>query len=136
MRFSSNVISLYTGAPLGEVPEYRDRRGRQVTFRASLKTNGNAVDVVGEQTVFGFVLHHTIGLKKEDYRRHTSWDKWSISEPITGTRVTHGASRGDALFNLAWLVALHGGAERFEEAVRFVMASANEQRGPSTTMAA
>lgn len=136
MRFSSNVISLYTGAPLGEVPEYRYRRGRQVTIRAPLKPNGTVVDVVGEQVVFGFVLHHTIGLKKEDYRRHTVWDKWSISEPITGTRVLHGASRGDALFNLAWLVALHGGAERFEEVVRLAIAKTNEQRRPTTTVAA
>lgn len=117
MRFSSNVISLYTGAPLGEVSEYSDRRGRKITFCAPSKANGTVVDIVGEQTVFGFVIHYTIGLKKEDYRRHTIWDKWSISEPTSGARIVYGASRGDALSNLAWLVALHGGAERFEEIV-------------------
>lgn len=135
MRCSPNVISLYTGAPLGEVPEYSYRRGRKVTFRAPLKTNGTMVDAVGEQTVFGFILHHTIGLKKEDYRRHTIWDKWSISEPITGARVTHGASRVDALFNLAWLVALHGGVERFEEVVRLSIEKANKQRVPAAMAA-
>lgn len=136
MRFSSNVISLYTGAPLGEVPEYKYRRGRQVVFRTTLMTDGTVVDVLGEQTVFGFVLHHTIGLKKEDYRRHTVWDKWSISEPNTGARVTHGASRKDALDSLAWLVALHGGAEKFEEVVRHVMAKINKQQGAAMGVAA
>lgn len=97
MRFSSNVISLYTGAPLGEVPEYRYRRGRQVAFRTTLMTDGSVVDVLGGETVFGFVLHHKIGLKEKDYRRHTVWDKWSISEPNTGARITYGASRNDAL---------------------------------------
>ena len=64
MRFSPNVISLWTGAPLGEVPDYVDRRGHQVTFHAPPKANGAAAYVVGEQTVFGFVIHYTIGLMK------------------------------------------------------------------------
>lgn len=40
----------------------------------------------------------------------------------------------NALFNLAWLVALHGGAERFEEVVRLAIANTNE--GPATTVVA
>ena len=118
MRIPPNVISFYTGAPLGEVPEYEDRRGRRVTFRAFLKHSGAVVDVDGEQTVFGFVIHYTIGLRRNECCHRAIWNKWSISEPITGMRVAYGASRRNALFNLALLVALHGGAEKFEAQIQ------------------
>lgn len=89
-----------------------------MTFRASLKSEDSVIEVTGEQIVFGFVLHYGISLKAENHARRTIWNKWSISEPTTGFRVTYGASRKNAMDNLAWLVALHGGTEKFEELLR------------------
>lgn len=130
MRISPNVISLFTGAPLGDVPEYEDRRRRPVLVKIPLRT-GETLEVHGEPTVFDFIIHYTIGLREADRRRHCGWNKWSITEPTTGLRIAHGASRGDALFDLAWSVALHGGAESFEALVGQAIKKHFEQHEPA-----
>lgn len=107
-------------------PEYRDRRGKRVTFRPALRVPSEVTSVTGERTAHGLVLHRmitTAGMPR-------CWFKWTISDPVSGLRIVHGRTRQDALDELAHRVALIGGEAAFLSRVRECQLSQPLQGSP------
>jgi hypothetical protein len=120
-----NVVSLL-GFPIAEVPEFPDKGGAKVAFRANMRdTNEQPTEVSGTRTVFGLVLHRYLAPPGGQ----PTWCRWTISEPTTGGAVAWGRTRRDALDDLALRVAFYGGEKAFQEVLQRAIAQHMEAAG-------
>lgn len=97
------------------LPRFQDRRGKKVVLSVPIRNRTGAkciVDLEGQETVLGLILHRT---PNGEQRSISSLRKWTISEPVTGLRITFGRTRQDAIDGIAQLVAFYGGEQEFKE---------------------
>lgn len=104
---SRNVISIFTGSRIDQIPFYRDCHAQQESVRLNMDDGDRVVQ--GHRAVFGLVIH-----RNPD---QTASDLWTLTEPVTGCRVVGGKTRREALDNLAIRVALYGGPRSFEHSL-------------------
>lgn len=70
---------------------------RQITFKPALRTGEPTIEITGEETAYGLVLHPAI--RSEKHPKH--WPThYAVSDPVTGAQVCIGSSRMEALSEL------------------------------------
>jgi len=71
---------------------------RQIAFKPALRTGEAPIEITGEETAYGLVLHPTLG--SQYHPKH--WPThYAVSDPETGAQICHGSTRMDCIY---WLI--------------------------------
>lgn len=70
---------------------------RAITFKPALRAGEPPIEITGEETAYGLVLHPAIGSEKHPKHWPTHY---AVSDPETGSQVCYGSSRMEALTEL------------------------------------
>lgn len=77
---------------------------RQITFKPALRKGLPPMEITGEETAYGLVLHPSIG--NEDHPE--SWPThYTVSDPVSGGQVCLSHGRMEALHELIRIAAIH-----------------------------